>query len=337
MNLTQPQYSSFALVREMFETADIIERFDWGQTQSVAEIIRKSGKLFLSGEGSSRIFPAKSMISLALAKNAPVVLATEGSLQAMEYDLAAWAVFVASNSGQTKEVMLLCQKLIDEGHQKRFGLTAGTATKLHTKTNETFVLSCGKEAAVAATKSVVEQALFYRSILGNLISCGCGKNAVEAAKLARGVMESEYDAAIISKMAAAQTVYFAGRNNGVAEELTLKTNEITRKKANYLEGTIVVHGIEEVMTPQDVVVLIDPYESEWAFIKKNLVDAIGMTVIAIAPQKTLFPTIVVPQLCGFSDIFQLMAGWNLLVQTGVSLNINIDKPQRARKVGNECD
>jgi glucosamine--fructose-6-phosphate aminotransferase (isomerizing) len=30
-------------------------------------------------------------------------------------------------------------------------------------------------------------------------------------------------------IANAGTIYFAGRNDGVAEELTLKTNEITRK------------------------------------------------------------------------------------------------------------
>ncbi len=49
-------------------------------------------------------------------------------------------------------------------------------------------------------------------------------------------------------------IYFAGRNNGVAEELTLKTNEITHKKSDYLEGTFSVHGIEETMRPEEVVV-----------------------------------------------------------------------------------
>ena len=34
-------------------------------------------------------------------------------------------------------------------------------------------------------------------------------------------------------------------------------------------------------------------------------------------------------------IVQLAAGWNLLVEAGLKLGINIDKPERARKVGNE--
>ena len=47
------------------------------------------------------------------------------------------------------------------------------------------------------------------------------------------------------------------RCDGVAEELTLKTNEITRKRSDFLEGTYAVHGIEEVMAPSDVVFVVD--------------------------------------------------------------------------------
>jgi glucosamine--fructose-6-phosphate aminotransferase (isomerizing) len=31
----------------------------------------------------------------------------------------------------------------------------------------------------------------------------------------------------------------------------------------------------------------------------------------------------------------LCAGWNLLMEIGMALEINLDKPERARKVGNE--
>jgi glucosamine--fructose-6-phosphate aminotransferase (isomerizing) len=30
-----------------------------------------------------------------------------------------------------------------------------------------------------------------------------------------------------------------------------------------------------------------------------------------------------------------LAGWNVLVHVGVALGINLDKPERARKIGNE--
>ena len=47
--------------------------------------------------------------------------------------------------------------------------------------------------------------------------------------------------------------------------------------------------------------------------------------------------IVLPTLVGYDPFLQLMAGWNLLVQIGVALGINLDKPQRARKIGNEFE
>ena len=45
------------------------------------------------------------------------------------------------------------------------------------------------------------------------------------------------DPKITDIISRADIIYFAGRNNGVAEELTLKTNEITRKRSEFLEGT----------------------------------------------------------------------------------------------------
>ena len=95
----------------------------------------------------------------------PVAAATEGDRQAHEYDLSKFVVFGASNSGKTKELISLFTQLGKQGHQKRFGLSANTPCTLETVSNRCYTLTCGKEDAVAATKSVVEQALFYRSLI----------------------------------------------------------------------------------------------------------------------------------------------------------------------------
>jgi len=335
MNLTDPKYKDFALVREMLQTPEIIKNFDFTQTKSIAQIVKQTGRLFLTGEGSSRIFPAKSFLYGAHKRGLDLNVATDGSYQAREYDLSDWAVIAASNSGQTKETIALYVKLLQQKHQKLFGVTANAGTKLVEKSKESIVLSCGKENAVAATKSVVEQALVYRSILCNMIDCECPKNAQTAAEYAKKVLEVEYDRELIGKLVAAPIIYFAGRNDGVAEELTLKTCEITRKKSDFLEGTYILHGVEEIMNPDEVVVLVNPFESECDRIKELLVDGVKMTVMAIAPKQTVFPTILVPELCGYDMILQLLAGWNLLVQIGVACGVNLDKPQRARKIGNE--
>ncbi len=143
------------------------------------------------------------------------------------------------------------------------------------------------------------------------------------------------DKAIIDRACDAATIYFAGYNDGVAEELTLKTNEITRKKSNYLEGSYAVHRIEEVMDAKDVVFVVDPIEGEIEKFQDVLVKGVGLTVVAIADRETPLPTIRVPTAGEFTPNLYLCAGWNLLVEIGLRIQIDLDKPQRARKVGNE--
>lgn len=102
--------------------------------------------------------------------------------------------------------------------------------------------------------------------------------------------------------------YFTGRNTGVAEELTLKTNEIICKKSDFLEGTYCVHGIEEVMKPGEALILIDPFVDEEEKIEELFVKGIGMQVIAIAPRQTRFETILVPDIPEFRTYLNLAAG-----------------------------
>lgn len=341
MNLTDSRYKDFALVKEMLQTADVIRNFDFGQTAEFAKVIEQTGAVFLTGEGSSRIFPAKSFIYGVLKRGLPISVATDGSFQACEYDLSRFAVMGASNSGKTKELITLIKKLKSQGHNKIFGVTANAGTPLQELSNDCVVLSCGKEDAVAATKSVVEQALVYRSVLCNLIKdnpanpCLCPANKAAAADLATQIMTTEYDPAIIEKAANARTIFFAGRNDGVAEELTLKTNEITRKQSDFLEGTYALHGVEEIMRENDVIFFVEPFESEFEKMQSIFEKNVGCTVVALSSKDTPFPTIKIPELKGYEKFFQLMAGWNLLVQIGTAEGINLDKPTRARKIGNE--
>jgi len=337
MNLRDARFKDFALVQEMLQTPALIGGFDFQRSRETALEIQQAGRLFLTGEGSSRIFPAKNLMYARMQTCAPLAIATDGARQAQEYDLSPFAVFGASNSGQTKELIALFTALQQQGHQRRFGLTANAGTRLEGVSNCCYTLTCGKEQAVAATKSVVEQALFYRSLLCPLEPqpCALADRRAEAAAQAQAVLEADLDPALVAIIAQAPMIYFAGRNNGVAEELTLKTNEITRKKSDYLEGTYAVHGIEEVMNPGEVVLVVDPFPTEAEKFKQVLVDGVGMHVIAIAAQPTIFPTITIPSAPGYDTMLQLLAGWNVLVHVGVSLGINLDKPTRARKIGNE--
>ena len=331
----EEKYSKFNLVQEMLDTVEIIRTFNVAQCDTVVKAIKESGKLLLTGEGSSRIFPAKNAICAGLINGTHVQVHTEGARQAADYKLDDFVVFAASNSGSTKEAIALLDKLIAEGHKEIYGLTAREETTLARYAEQTFVLNCGWEQAVAATKSVAEQALVYQEILAQVAGSSLQDSLPALADAVESALTMQIDAAITDKVAKAGTIYFAGKNNGVAEELTLKTNEITRKKSDYLEGTYCVHGIEEVMNADDVVVVIDPFEDELEKIKETLVDGVGLTVITIGTKQTQFPSIVVSEQGALQNYVYLAAGWNLLIEAGLQLGVNLDKAERARKVGNE--
>ncbi|MBW6501807.1 MAG: SIS domain-containing protein [Bacteroidales bacterium] len=334
MNLTEEKYRRFALVQEMMETPGLIRSFDPSVSARFVEKIMTRKGLFLTGEGSSRLFPAKRAISSSLRKEFLMPVITEGCTQAMEYNLSDFVVFAASNSGQTKEVIRLVNALKKKDHQAIFGLTANQKTKLEEFAHDTHILSCGRENAVAATKSVVEQALFYDSLMRNLR----GEEMDGLEELADKFSEAltvEIDGQITEKIRKADVIYFAGRDNGVAGELALKTNEITRKKSAFLEGTFALHGIEEVMDINEVLIWMDPFDVDQDKFLECLVKGAGVEVIAVSAKETMFPTIPIPDAGDYTEYVQIAAGWNILVETGISLNIDLDHPRRARKVGNE--
>ncbi len=334
MNLNEKKYGQFALVREMMETPGIIKAFSADASKPFVKALKKKKGLFLTGEGSSRLFPAKRAIFSSLKKDFVMPVMTEGCTQSLDYNLRDFAVFAASNSGQTREVIRLVTALKKKKHDAVFGLTANKNTKLEEFADAAHVLSCGREDAVAATKSVVEQALFYDSLLRNLRGekmAGLKK----ASEQAEEVLTAKIDRKIISMVTNADMIYFAGRDNGVAAELALKTNEITRKKSAFLEGTFALHGIEEVMNENEVLIWVDPFAYDHDKFMECIVKGAGVNIIAIAKEKTIFPTIVIPDGKDFSEYLQMMAGWNILVETGIALKIDLDHPRRARKVGNE--
>jgi len=334
MNLKEEKYSSFSLIREMLETPGIIGAFDPKISERFVKPISAKKGIFLAGEGSSRLFPAKRAIWSNLKKDFMIPVITEGCTQSMEYKLDDFAVFLSSNSGQTKEVIRLANFLKAKNHKSVFGLTANRNTKLQELANDTHVLSCGKEEAVAATKSVVEQGLFYDSLLRNIRGEkmeGLGTLAGQTEE----VLTSPIDKSITELLIKTDIIYFAGRDNGVAQEIALKANEITRKRSAFYEGTFALHGIEEIMNKDEVLIWVDPFDDDQDKFMECIVKGVGVHVIAISTKPTIFPTIVIPDGGQYAEYLQLAAGWNILIETGLALGVDLDHPKRARKVGNK--
>ncbi len=333
MLINEKKYSSYALVKEMLETGSVVQSLNISQIQTLAKKVTAK-RILLTGEGSSRIFPAKNAIYSALKNGYQQVFFTEAATQALEYPLSDTATFVASNSGKTAEGVRLIHHLKKQNHSQIFGVIANDNTPIQTESNDHYLLTCGKEDAVAATKSVIEQALFY-DILFRTQNNQPLPDLAELGDKITEVLETTIPEEVIAPLVEAQMLYFAGRNTGVAEELTLKTNEITRKKSDFLEGTYAVHGIEEVMSANEAVILVSPFAHEADKFSDVLIKGVGLPIVAISSEKTAFPTYQIPDCGDFTTYLELAAGWNLLVEIGIRTNIDLDKPERARKVGNE--
>jgi len=336
MNPQDPKQMEFGLVRDMLAAVDVLKNFDPAVIEPIVKPVRDAGRLMLTGEGSSRIFPAKNAMAHSRRQGDELAIATEAASQASEYDLSRSAVCGVSNSGRTAEVIRLFHKLKSSGHSKRYSVTAHAGSTLESIADVAFTLKCGGESAVAATKSVLEQALHHRALVDAVAGRPLTRARLgEVADMVGTALTTTIDPALTQRIASAGTIYWAGRNDGIAEELTLKTNEITRKPADFLPGTYAAHGVEEVMQAGDVLLWVSPFEDAEAKFADVLEKGVGMTIIAISSRPTRFPTLLVPDAGDLSGYVEMAAGWNVLVATGLSLGINLDKPQRARKVGNE--
>lgn len=335
MYKNQQPYNAFHLCSDMLDAVEVVRGFDPAVASPIADAVKRAGKLLLTGEGSSRLFPGKHAINLARQRGYNLQLHTEAGCQSQGYDLMDWAVLAASNSGRTAEVVQLFRQLEAAGHDKRFSVAAFADSLLQQSANHGVVLGCGEEGAVAATKSVIEQALVVQAVIEATVDdkrLAGGLSAIADAMQA--AMTAEIPAELTKLLVDTHVIYWAGANDGVGEELTLKTNEITRKPSDFLEGTYAAHGIEEVMDKGEVLIWIDPIQGQEAKFEEVLVKGVGMHIIAIASRETRFPTIKVQDAGDYAGFAHLAAGWNLLVETGVKLQVDLDKPVRARKVGN---
>ena len=146
MTLENQNYARFYLVQEMMGTVDTIRKFDPACAAPVAEAARRKGHLLLTGE-------------LKEDKNGNLKV-TEVNIRHMAYT----GVMTRVGFDLIGDTMTI----FEDGNADRFALTANENTPIEAACGQGFVLKCGWENAVAATKSVVEQVLFEEAIVRNL-------------------------------------------------------------------------------------------------------------------------------------------------------------------------
>lgn len=293
-----------ALLEEIQSTPRAVRRFDVASARPVAEAVLRKRRLLIVGEGSSRIFPAKRAIAAARRRGLAVEIATEGCRQAQEYSLQGWVVLALSRSGKTREVLALRERLRAAGHDALF--TAGES----------------EERALAATRSVILEALFVEAALD---AAALAPRLEPLAAALERLLAEPVDQGLADALVNARHVYFAGRNDGVAEELVLKCVEIARKPSAFFEGTYLLHGVHAALRKGDAVVFVEPFGQDDDRVLA-LLDRAGVLGVAIASRPTPFPTLRLPSgpAAPVGEYLQLASGWNLLVAVGAALGVDLD-------------
>ena len=121
-------------------------------------------------------------------------------------------VIILSNSGKTKECVLYLDFLQQQNITNIYIITA-TPNSLLTENNfHSHILNCGKENAVAATKSVIEQALVIELTLREFFKSP-SINLVSLSLLLENILDLEIPRTCISKVCQSETIFWCGRNN----------------------------------------------------------------------------------------------------------------------------
>lgn len=326
--------------KEMLESASVFRRFDFSVTKGIAQKIGNK-RIIFTGMGSSLIFPAKQAKNRSLQYNLSNRIEVFFASDLFQYkDFSNTVLFLCSNSGKTKEVILLLE------HAKRHGATCIAITTivdsfLAKRCDEKIILSCGFEKGVAATKSIIEQALIYDSIIFHLAAIQGKdidffklKNAlVKTAMQMMQNMDLSISKSIIKQFAKTDHYFFVGLETGVAEEITLKSYEIARKLAIFYPDTHIVHGVEEAING-NIAVIFEPNSfKEYLSDFEKFSQKTGCQLFGI-DQNSLIDGLNIQVNPMFRNYCLLAGGWALLRNVAHYQNIDIDHPIKASKVGN---
>ncbi len=325
--------------KEMYIAREVVEKFDDAIAKDVAAKIGKR-PVFITGMGSSLLFPAKN------AKRRAQLLLPEHRVEIdfpPNYNPETLPqdayVFLSSNSGNTVEIVDMADALTAR-HIEFFGVTTNTDSKLGQRCsqNNLYLLHQPFEKGVAATKSIIEQALFYDAVIHYLagaefpLRSGTDTNKRVAEKM-RQNFTADLSASLIVAGAEAGTYYWNDHNTGAAEELALKSCEIAGKRGVYESGTQILHGRGEVIRPDDLVFVLSPqsYKQKDLSAMVSLAEKTGSVLVSVGGSANGFQTLPAEVEQGLELYCLIPACWNFLRCTGRAMGRDIDHPNVAQK------
>ena len=330
----------FETEKEMLESANVLKKFDFSITKKIAKEIGFK-RIIFTGMGSSVLFPAKQAKNRAFEFNIKNRVEAYFASDLLSYnDFSNTYVLLCSNSGMTKETILLQEHIKKKG-AKYIAVTAVPDSVLAKKCKNKIIMQCGFEKGVAATKSVIEQALILDSLIFNLAGkqgrrIGFKKISRFLADASKSVLKNiniAVPSAMLNTLAKAPSIYFAGRATGVGDEISLKAHEIARKNAFFYPGTHIIHGIEESIESDPIILFELGKFKKFIGDFKNFSKRTNCRLFGIGSDK-LIDGIKLSSAPYFENYCLLAGGWGLLRNIAKKLNLDIDKPKKALKVGN---
>lgn len=325
---------------EMREAEKVCLDFDFDITKTLSQEIGNK-RIIFTGMGSSLIFPGKHAKNRALKLGIANKVESFFASDLFQYtDFSDTYVFLCSNSGKTKEVILLLDHITAHGGTT-IAITAVVDSILGKRSHKKILLTCGFEKGVAATKSVVEQALIYDSLIHHLAKNQGGMvdfkklkvELVDTASAIKNNINLKLEAGLLDSLVRANSYFMVGLDNGLAEEITLKSYEIARKMALFYPDTHIVHGVEEAIESNCAIVfqtsVFKDYLSDFEkFSRKTHCQLVGLD------NNRLLPGVMVEINDVFSNYCLLAGGWGILRNIAHALKLDIDHPQKASKIGN---
>lgn len=318
---------------EIKEGVDFLGKF---KSQQVLNFVCQiKSPILIAAMGSSYYLPAGRAESLlsGFEKHADIrfILASEG----YNINPKSWnSLVLISNSGKTREILTLAEKFPQE---KIFAITGDRNSPLAKMSSHVYELQTGKEKAVAATKSIVEQTLVCESLIRFMAE---EKNFTRIdlapiSKAMRNNFRKEIPAALLVNISGARTVYFVGGISGVGEEIALKFVELAKKKAKFIPGTQILHGAEEVIEKGDVVFLLfaDRYKKYYDRFKEMKAKT-GCHVYSIGSDVSFADiSLEIELISGFKPYCMLPYFWNILARFAQLKGFSLDKGEKIAKVG----
>lgn len=332
---------------EMAQSASVLANFDDAVARQLGKKI--AGRpIYFTGMGSSLIFPAANAKKRAalLLPDQKIEIAYISNIIVENIPQSSY-IFLASNSGRTVEILAMADSLKKRGIEF-FGITTNSDSPLaELCKNDLYVLQAPFERGVAATKSVIEQGLFYDALIHSIANKEFPLNkGKKESKRVCDLMTANFDFQLAENVVSAgifgKTYYWIDHDNGAGEELALKSCEIAGKRGVYESGTQILHGRGEVIKKNDLVFVLDAYD----YSQKDLESLAGLTkktgsklvVVGKNEDEKLrglklneFYFIHADVEKGFEAYCVLPACWNFLRDVGKATGRNIDFPEIAEK------